>query len=533
MKDRVPAYPGRVKLVPVSGQPDVFDLERADAPVQEGTPLNKATLLKDSTAENLGLNPANNPTVDDAFRTQVDQIGDIRASVRDLSDKAVSPGTAEWLACDGTAIRKDAYPELSSFLGNRFGLSPVEKVRDATIKIETPQDVGYKVFYMKRITENLIGVFWGTVTSNPNRDTLYYDIYDINTGARTALFSALYNGYTRVYGSSTYSFSYKIVGDHTYLIVGENPRNSYVELFAFSFQNTATTAAELNMRVIHFNVSSTEQVGSAAVSNFYYDEAAQTVSAIYCYVGQNGAEKYGYRVEFNVAADTNRFLSIGAPGNISYGNRTDLVYVSHGYYARVGTAYVWWGTPAKSWEQISANVSNNYYGTVVINDTVWFDSAGQRYKITSEEPGVITATWEKLPFPLKASSVYLNLLNGNGIFAFDDPAQYVLCSILLKDGNGAQWHVVHLDATRSFLEVVADLTTERAASTEFECGILALEPLALNIATYNSTKKLVTWDTLVTVPFLGQLNQEMAYKARETCRNETTTSPVFYIKAKM
>ena len=90
-----------------------------------------------------------------------------------------------------------------------------------------------------------------------------------------------------------------------------------------------------------------------------------------------------------------------------------------------------------------------------------------------------------------------------------------------------------MDATRSFLEVVADLTTEWATSTEFECGILALEPLALNIATYNSPKKLVTWDTLVTVPFLGQLNQEMAYKARETCRDETTTSPVFYIKAKM
>ena len=40
--DRIPTYPGRVKLVPVSGQTDVYDLVRADQPVEEGTPINKA-----------------------------------------------------------------------------------------------------------------------------------------------------------------------------------------------------------------------------------------------------------------------------------------------------------------------------------------------------------------------------------------------------------------------------------------------------------------------------------------------------------
>lgn len=50
MKDRVPLYPGRVTLTPVSGQANTFDLTRADQPTQEGTPLNKASLLKDATA---------------------------------------------------------------------------------------------------------------------------------------------------------------------------------------------------------------------------------------------------------------------------------------------------------------------------------------------------------------------------------------------------------------------------------------------------------------------------------------------------
>lgn len=50
MKDRVPLYPGRVTLTPVSGQANTYDLTRADQPTQEGTPLNKASLLKDATA---------------------------------------------------------------------------------------------------------------------------------------------------------------------------------------------------------------------------------------------------------------------------------------------------------------------------------------------------------------------------------------------------------------------------------------------------------------------------------------------------
>mgnify|MGYP004657688167 CR=1 FL=1 len=50
MQDRVPLYPGRVTMTPVAGQANTYDMARADDPTQEGTPLNKATLLKDATA---------------------------------------------------------------------------------------------------------------------------------------------------------------------------------------------------------------------------------------------------------------------------------------------------------------------------------------------------------------------------------------------------------------------------------------------------------------------------------------------------
>ena len=42
--DRVPTHPGRIKLTPVEGKPDFFTMERADEPIETGTPLNKATL---------------------------------------------------------------------------------------------------------------------------------------------------------------------------------------------------------------------------------------------------------------------------------------------------------------------------------------------------------------------------------------------------------------------------------------------------------------------------------------------------------
>ena len=65
MQDRVPLYPGRVKLTPVSGQENTYDMVRADEPTQEGDPLSKATFLKDNTAALFGLDA--NAVPDDAL----------------------------------------------------------------------------------------------------------------------------------------------------------------------------------------------------------------------------------------------------------------------------------------------------------------------------------------------------------------------------------------------------------------------------------------------------------------------------------
>lgn len=55
MKDRIPTYPGRVRLVPVAGQENLYDMTWADQPLQAGTALDKSALLTDGVAAAFGL----------------------------------------------------------------------------------------------------------------------------------------------------------------------------------------------------------------------------------------------------------------------------------------------------------------------------------------------------------------------------------------------------------------------------------------------------------------------------------------------
>ena len=90
-------------------------LKREDAPTVEGTPLNKANLLSDTTAAKLWPNAATrpeDPTVNDALGKIAEgtaKVGDIAITSRtDLSDA--------WLPCDGRTVSQEQYPKLFSVL---------------------------------------------------------------------------------------------------------------------------------------------------------------------------------------------------------------------------------------------------------------------------------------------------------------------------------------------------------------------------------------------------------------------------------
>lgn len=99
MKNRLPTYPGRVILTPVSGATNTYDMVRADVPIEEGTPLNKETLLQDSTAATLEL--GEDATPDDALKKIISKVNGITAasigavpSSRTVNGKALSSNIA-------------------------------------------------------------------------------------------------------------------------------------------------------------------------------------------------------------------------------------------------------------------------------------------------------------------------------------------------------------------------------------------------------------------------------------------------------
>lgn len=72
--DRNPTHPGRVKMTPVAGQENTYDMVRADAPVETGTPLNRAlfeSIRKDLTTLQTSVSDIIN---DHAYKTTIGNI---------------------------------------------------------------------------------------------------------------------------------------------------------------------------------------------------------------------------------------------------------------------------------------------------------------------------------------------------------------------------------------------------------------------------------------------------------------------------
>lgn len=81
VKDRIPTYPNRIKLVPVEGEENTYDIQRADQPTEVGTPVNQA--LFDSIRNNL----------ESAVYHHTD-----RQNIGDQWDQGALPSGGQWLS---------------------------------------------------------------------------------------------------------------------------------------------------------------------------------------------------------------------------------------------------------------------------------------------------------------------------------------------------------------------------------------------------------------------------------------------------
>ena len=91
MRDRIPTHAGRIKLTPVDAANGIYDIVRADEPVDEGTPINKRTMLTDETAVGLGIEQAD-PTVNDAFSRIITAFSEVYNTINEIDMPKIETG---------------------------------------------------------------------------------------------------------------------------------------------------------------------------------------------------------------------------------------------------------------------------------------------------------------------------------------------------------------------------------------------------------------------------------------------------------
>jgi hypothetical protein len=113
MQDRVPVNPGRVLVTPENGGAAYYaTLTRADNPTQEGTPLNKASLLKDTTAALFDL--GSDAVPDDVLKV-IRSVLDIKTEMEIVR----YTGTGTYGADNPNSITFSRAPQLIIMIGGR------------------------------------------------------------------------------------------------------------------------------------------------------------------------------------------------------------------------------------------------------------------------------------------------------------------------------------------------------------------------------------------------------------------------------
>lgn len=165
MQDRVSQYPGRIKLVPVSGQENVYDMEWADGATVEGTALNKANFLADATATSLGLTSAATPN--DAFGKLQENILDERPEIGEIRATAETSLGSNWLLCNGAQITSSQYSQLYNLLSSDL------RTRFSAYNISTGESTPLAISVVTYINNRFV------IVSRENKSSGSYESYGV------------------------------------------------------------------------------------------------------------------------------------------------------------------------------------------------------------------------------------------------------------------------------------------------------------------------------------------------------------------
>lgn len=167
MLDRVPANPGRVLITPESGSPYYATVTRADNPTQEGTPLNKASLLSDATAALLGGDSTMVP--DEAFQALKSLIDDVTT----LSNSKAQIATGSYTGTgEKTVSITFPFTPKVVFVHDSGAHAPIVFIYGVTKEIGVKY---YEYFWADTVTWSSNGLSWrGTASTCANTSGLRY-----------------------------------------------------------------------------------------------------------------------------------------------------------------------------------------------------------------------------------------------------------------------------------------------------------------------------------------------------------------------
>lgn len=148
MKDRQVTHEGRRLIVPDSGTPFAATIYREkdgidyEGVIEEGTPYNVESVLPDTTAESLGLDPEDDPTPADALDKIATDIGDMNldTTATDLtgavneivSDQATKHADSGWIAATlNTNVTATGNYKTYRLIGNILYINMVLTINEA------------------------------------------------------------------------------------------------------------------------------------------------------------------------------------------------------------------------------------------------------------------------------------------------------------------------------------------------------------------------------------------------------------------
>lgn len=195
MKDRIPVNPGRVLINPEDGSaPFYATMTRADNPTQEGTPLNKGSLLKDTTAALFGLGA---DAVPDDVLALIKQM--IDSNYSELSSLANSKakiaigsyiGTGRYGESDPNRLTFNFIPQYIAIyhIGSDYGKTPIKtELMQGMYGVFNKNNIFSVDYYDGDNANTGVILEWGTtvkfyansLTHQPNKQGVTYKYFAI------------------------------------------------------------------------------------------------------------------------------------------------------------------------------------------------------------------------------------------------------------------------------------------------------------------------------------------------------------------